>query len=244
MAGVPFSCIPSSTATRFESQEFRLLLSDVSCAQRPCPRQVAAVAVHSIQVATTVQLVRTRRSFGAEGIPLGERPGTRVQRGREESDNERARPGPGLATQSRSRQSPIGGGGAQLAVDTTMVSPVRMDGSPRQQCATTDGAAMARARVRKERTYPELAQAHGRARLVVVACEVGGRWSGEALSFLNSLANTEVLDEPEDFRKVVKAAWLRGWKALLACASGEGIRFVPPGTTLCSWLRRCHAFLC
>ena len=45
--------------------------------------------------------------------------------------------------------------GAQLAIDTTMVSPVRMD----RQCATTDGAAMAQARVWKERTYPELAQA-------------------------------------------------------------------------------------
>ena len=109
--------------------------------------------------------------------------------------------------------------GAQLVIDTTMVSPVRMDGSARRQCATTDGAAMAQARVRKERTYPELAQAHGRARLVVVACEVGGRWSDEALSFLNSLANAKVRDEPEDFKKVVKASWLRRWKALLACAA-------------------------
>ena len=31
------------------------------------------------------------------------------------------------------------------------------------------------------RAHPELAQAHGRHALVVVACEVGGRWSDEAL---------------------------------------------------------------
>ena len=67
--------------------------------------------------------------------------------------------------------------GAQLAIGTTMVSPVRREGSPRWQCATGDGAAMVQARARKERTYPELAQAQGRARLVVVACEVGGWWS-------------------------------------------------------------------
>ena len=73
---------------------------------------------------------------------------------------------------------------------------------------------MAQARVRKERTIPELVQAHGRARLVVVACEVCGRWSDEALSFLNSLANAKVRHEPEDFRRVLKAAWLRRWKAL------------------------------
>ena len=54
--------------------------------------------------------------------------------------------------------------GAQLAIDTTMVSPVRRDVSPRRQCATRDGAAMAQGRARKERTYPELAQANGRAR--------------------------------------------------------------------------------
>ena len=53
-----------------------------------------------------------------------------------------------------------------------MVSPVRRDGTARQ-CAMTDGAAMTQARRRKERTHPELAQVHGRARLVVVACEVG-----------------------------------------------------------------------
>ena len=100
--------------------------------------------------------------------------------------------------------------GAQLAIDTTMVSPVRLDGSSRRQCGTTDGTAMAQARVRKERTYPELAQAHGRARLVVVVCEVGGRWSDDALSFLNSLTNAKVREEPDDFKKVSQTSnrWL------------------------------------
>ena len=38
------------------------------------------------------------------------------------------------------------------------------------------------ARRRKERTYPELNGAGGRARLVVLAAEVGGRWSGPGSS--------------------------------------------------------------
>ena len=46
--------------------------------------------------------------------------------------------------------------GAQLAVDTTMVSTVRADGAPRRQCAERDGAALDQARRTKERTYPEL----------------------------------------------------------------------------------------
>ena len=41
--------------------------SNVSGAHCPCPRQVAGVAVHSIEVATTALLVRTRRRFRAEG---------------------------------------------------------------------------------------------------------------------------------------------------------------------------------
>ena len=153
-----------------------------------------------------------RRSFGAKGVPFGERRSTCLQRGGGESDHERPSQDldlPPRAGADNRRLEVVADGlslfhGAQLAIDTTMVSPVRMDGSARRQCATTDGAAMAQARVRKERTYPELAQAHGRARLVVVACEVGGRWSDEALSFLNSLANAKVRDEPEDFKKVVE----------------------------------------
>ena len=56
--------------------------------------------------------------------------------------------------------------GAQLAVDTTMVSPLWRDGSPKPRAANHDGALEA-ARRKKETTYPELAGEGGRARLVV-----------------------------------------------------------------------------
>ena len=45
--------------------------------------------------------------------------------------------------------------GAQLAIDTTLVSPLRADGEPHRRCAEVDGAALVAARRRKERTYPE-----------------------------------------------------------------------------------------
>ena len=66
--------------------------------------------------------------------------------------------------------------GAQLAVDTTLVSVFRRDGVPRQQAATHDGAALFAARRRKERVFPELTGEMGRTRLVVLAgkWEVGG----------------------------------------------------------------------
>ena len=60
-------------------------------------------------------------------------------------------------------------GGAQLAIDTTLVSALRVDGCARRHAAFKDGAALVEARKRKERTYPELVGNAGRARLVVLA---------------------------------------------------------------------------
>ena len=62
--------------------------------------------------------------------------------------------------------------GAQLAIDTTLVSPLRGDGSARGRAADHSGSALQEARRRKERTYPELAGEAERARLVVLAAEV------------------------------------------------------------------------
>ena len=72
----------------------------------------------------------------------------------------------------------------------TMVSPLKRDGSACPRSATVDGAALARARQRKEATYPELAGRFGRSRSVVLACEVGGRWSEECQDFLRQLARS------------------------------------------------------
>ena len=74
--------------------------------------------------------------------------------------------------------------GAQLAVDATLVSALHTSGEPRPRAAGNDGAALQTARRRKERTYPELIGESRRARLVVVALEVGGRWSSEAWTFV------------------------------------------------------------
>ena len=50
-----------------------------------------------------------------------------------------------------------------------------------------------KARLRKERTHPELAGEGGRARLVVLA-EVGGRWSGETAQFLEKIGQGSLPD--------------------------------------------------
>ena len=65
------------------------------------------------------------------------------------------------------------------------------------------------ARRRKERTYPELNGARGRACLAVLAAEVGGRWSDETAQFLRALAKHRTQGAPGVMRQRVQSAWLR-----------------------------------
>ena len=90
--------------------------------------------------------------------------------------------------------------GAQLAVDTTLVSPLRLDGTPHLRCADISGAALTAARRRKEATYPELHGRNGRARLVVLGAEVGGRWSDESAAFVRHFAKAKARGEPPVLR--------------------------------------------
>ena len=84
-------------------------------------------------------------------------------------------------------------GGSQLAVDTTLVSPLTRSGEPRSRRGTFAGAD---ARRNKERTYyPELLR-NRRCRLVVLGIEVGGRWSNEASSFIRMLAQARARSSP------------------------------------------------
>ena len=78
-------------------------------------------------------------------------------------------------------------GGVQLAIDTTLVSPLTRASEPRSRASRYAGAAVQDARRAKERTHPELLQTR-RCKLVVLAIEVGGRWSQEATTFLRLLA--------------------------------------------------------
>ena len=54
-------------------------------------------------------------------------------------------------------------GGVQLAVDTTLVSPLHCDGTAGRHTAHVDGAVLEVARRKKEATYPELVALRARA---------------------------------------------------------------------------------
>ena len=76
------------------------------------------------------------------------------------------------------------------------------------------------ARRRKETTYPELS-GEGRARLVVLAAEVGGRWNSETAQFLTALARARAQEVPLVLQGRAEAAWVRRWSAILACTAAR-----------------------
>ena len=53
-------------------------------------------------------------------------------------------------------------------------------------------------------------------RLVVLGCEVGGRWYPEALRILGSLAEVKSQEAPSLLRQSIRMAWRRRWQRALA----------------------------
>ena len=113
-------------------------------------------------------------------------------------------------------------GGSQLAVDTTLVCSRHRDGSPHNGVADTDGVIFPRAKRRKERRYPELVGPGSRARLVVLALDVGGRWSVESCSFISLLAKAKARRE-RLLQRRAEQAWRMRWRAILSCAAAKAV---------------------
>ena len=109
--------------------------------------------------------------------------------------------------------------GAQVAVDTTLVSPLSGLGEPRMASDRRQGI-VCREAIRQKRVvkYFELLHAR-RSRLQVMALEVGGRWDDSALDFLRQLARAQARQEPLWLREAVAQGMAYRWSALLAVAA-------------------------
>ena len=105
-----------------------------------------------------------------------------------------------------------------LLVDVTMASPLHADGSPLRGAAATDGVALAAAEVRKQERYPELCS-NLAAKLVVLACETGGRWSDQAAAFVTELARAKARSAPAALAESLAFCWHRRWTGMLAVAA-------------------------
>ena len=89
----------------------------------------------------------------------------------------------------------------------------------RPRAAHVDGVALTEARRRKERD--ELVGLRSRAKLVVLAGEVGGRLSAETTMFLRLLAAARARCESALLRRRAEQAWRMRWGAMLACAAAR-----------------------
>ena len=159
----------------------------------------------------TIGLLALCQGFSEAGMPLWSPQGCVARLAR---FNKRLCEGSGHRLQ-RYGQPEVGGvadglhlfGGA--AIDTILLSALRGDGSARRHAAFKDGVAL----VEDGRSVPSLVGDAGIARFVVLAAEVGGRWSCEFLKLSRSA--------PAPLRGKARAAWFRRWSALLSCAAAR-----------------------
>ena len=232
LAGVPFSTVPRNFDTRLEPHLFRVLLLRRLRLPLPptvhlcrCGRHQDSFGHHRAACAQEGWLAR--RGFAVEiaAAKVCREAGARV------SSNIMVRdldlPAPQQAFDGRRLEVVAEGlpifGSMQLAIDTTLVCALHRNGTARRGAAARDGVALHAARRRKERTYPELVGPHSRARLVVLAGEVGGRWSAETAMFLRLIAKAKARTEPPVLRLTAELAWRARWGSILACAAARAL---------------------
>ena len=107
--------------------------------------------------------------------------------------------------------------GIPPACDATVVSPLQANGDARPRAAQQDGVAIAAAEEDKRETYPGLVHS-AKCQLVVLACEVGGRWSGTYTWLVRQLAEERSAQAPPRLRRSTARAWEARWWGMLAVA--------------------------
>ena len=107
-----------------------------------------------------------------------------------------------------------------LCADATLVSPLARDGRPVARAADVNGAAIQAARRRKQARFPELSSG-GPHRLLVLACEVGGRWSDERVDLIRNLTAVRARRTAPAIRAAATTAWHRRWWGLLSIAQRQ-----------------------
>ena len=230
-SGLPFIVFPTSMHQRFDSVLFRVLLFrrlrlplPLSSRTCRCGRPLDVLGHHRAACSTSGVLGRRGFALESAAARICREAGARVSTNIFVRDLDLAPLGgvDGRRLEVVAEGLPVFHG-AQLAIDTTLVSPLRADGVPHRQCATSDGAALQAARRRKERTYRELSGTQGRARLVVLAAEVGGRWSEETRCFISLLARAKVRSLPKIIRARAQQSWHFRWGSILSCAAARAL---------------------
>ena len=125
-----------------------------------------------------------------------------------------------------------------LACDVTVVSPLHATGEARPRAAGVDGVdgvAIADAEDRKYTKYPELLRSQ-RCQLIVLACEVGGRWSDTCCWLIRELSEWRNRNVLSRLRHSTARAWEARWWSMLCYPSQCRTRWPPP------WWTTLHIF--
>ena len=208
-AGMALSVAPASFLTRIDSALFRVLLLrrlrlplPLSFRLSRCGRPLDSSGHHRAACSRAGVLGRRGSAVESAAARVCREAGGRVTLNMMVRDMDLAVP---HAHDTRRLEGVADGlplfGGTQLAFDTTLVSTLHCDGSARRGAAHRDGVALLGSQT-QEITHlsRELIGPHARARLVVLAGEVGGRWSEETRSFLCQLARAKARSEPSILR--------------------------------------------
>ena len=111
-------------------------------------------------------------------------------------------------------------GGVPLLVDASIVSPLHADGTVWEGADSLDGASLQRVLEAKQRTYPEFSRSthndHGK--LLILACEVGGRFNSDSLWIVKALVDAKVRGVHPHLRRSAAYIWFRRWWGMLSVA--------------------------
>ena len=112
--------------------------------------------------------------------------------------------------------------GVPLFADVTIVSVHTQGGEARPSAATTDGAIIGSAVSIKRRRYADV-HASATACLLVLGCEVYGRWSEDAISTMRELAALKARQAPPLLRGCARHAWSNRWWSIIGVGTQRAI---------------------
>jgi len=111
--------------------------------------------------------------------------------------------------------------GIPLACDATVCSPLHANGEARPRAAE-ESVAIADAQDRKHTKYPEIIHSQ-RCQLIVLACEVGGRWSDTCCWLIRELAIWRSRTVSPRLRRSTARAWEARWWSMLSVAVQDSL---------------------
>ena len=112
--------------------------------------------------------------------------------------------------------------GMPLVCDASLVSPVKANGIARPRAAHEPGVAIANIEDIKASTYPELVSST-RCKFLVLAGEVGGRWSATICHLIRDLAAAKSQEAAPRLRKSAAFGWENWWWSMISVATQNAL---------------------